>query len=68
MLSAEAEGFLTNLGLHNFSYLARTEFNNCFIIYLYLYPTQNKRLPRKQDASEQATENGTTIYVFPHLV
>ena len=26
----------TNRGLNNFSYPTRTEFNNCFIIYLYL--------------------------------
>ena len=49
MLSAEAEGrgfcYLpkpkaeadnTNRGLNNSSYPTRNEFNNCFIIYLYL--------------------------------
>ncbi len=27
----------TNRGLNNSSYPMRTEFNNCFIIYLYIY-------------------------------
>ena len=38
MLSAEAkaEADNTNRGLNNSSYPTRTEFNNCFIVYLYL--------------------------------
>ena len=32
----KAEADNTNRGLNNFSYLTRTEFNDCFIIYLYL--------------------------------
>ena len=36
----KAEADNTNRGLNNSSYPTRTEFNNCFIIYLYLqnYP------------------------------
>ena len=47
----KAEKDNTNQGLSNFSYPAKTELNNCFIIYLYLYRTQSKCLPCKQDAS-----------------
>ena len=45
VLSAEGSGrcYLHILTLNNFSYPTRTEFNNCFIIYLHLYRTQNKR-------------------------
>ena len=32
----KAEADNTNRGLNNSSYPTRTEFNNCFIIYLYL--------------------------------
>ena len=39
----------TNRGPNNFSYPTRTDFNNCFIIYLYLYRTPGKRLPFKED-------------------
>ncbi len=35
----KAEADNTNRGLNNSSYPTRTEFNNCFIIYLYLYRT-----------------------------
>ena len=55
MLTAEAEGQAdnTNRGLNNFSYPTRTEFNNCFIIYLYLYRSPGKRLPFEEDLSFQ---------------
>ena len=41
----------TNRGINNFTYPIRTEFNNCFNIYLYLYQTQGKQLHCKQDLS-----------------
>ena len=43
----------TNRGLNNSSYPTRTEFNNCFIIYLYL-----QTFPLRKPA----------IRIFPHLV
>ena len=51
VLSVEAEADNANRGLKNFSYPMRTEYNNCFIIYFYLYRTQGKRLHCKKDLS-----------------
>ena len=48
----KAEAVNTNRGLNNSSYPTRTEFNNCFIIYLYL---QNFSLKKQ------------AICIFPHL-
>ena len=48
----KAEADNTNRGLNNSSYPTRTEFNNCFIIYLYL-----QTFPLKKPA----------ICIFPHL-
>ena len=48
----KAETDNTNRGLNNSSYLTRTEFNNCFIIYLYLQTFSLKK---------------PVICIFPHL-
>ena len=58
----KAEKDNTNRGLSNFSYPAKTELNNCFIIYLYLDRTQSKRLLCKQDASYLKN-----CYILPYL-
>ena len=38
--------------INNSSYPTRTEFNNSFIIYFYLYQTQNKCMPCKQEPKQ----------------
>ena len=52
MPKPKAEADNTNRRLNNSSYPTRTEFNNCFIIYLYL-----QTFPLKKPA----------ICIFPHL-
>ena len=54
---SKAEADYTNRGLNNFSYPARTEFNNCFIIFLkYFKLSLNACFVSKKT---QAANNGT---------
>ena len=70
----KAEADNTNRGLNNSSYPTRTEFNNCFITYLYLRTISLKKsfvFPLKSQEANMFLNNFRTIFVaetmFPGL-